>query len=427
MNDHVKSLTGEAPEALHRCNVCEVSRPEWAFHRYSKNHTAAGKLRAVCRACEGGGDKNPTSLREQKKLGVPLDQIQSDANMRIDRIRARDKREPFNMAAHRRRKGIEALAAPVTDRGALPQDRPPQPERTIAKCRCCERDEPHAHAWIRQKWVLRPYCKHCDGSSTRRTSNVAMKKSGVPLSVIWEKIDAAKRRASQTHIEDIAPGQMSPTAAPSGLTMLPGVPDKPKPLPKPRKAATAIIALDRPSNVVDIEEMLAKKQADFERREEAPKESRQVRRARERRITKDAQSAVKARLMSQVEIVTHVLDAATAARSRAKGGDKVITKRVAKVKWDLPPLLVGEMLKRSGYRCALTGEPFRVSTGYGSTNPFKPSPNRIDPGGDYTEANCELVCWWVNRLINDMPRPAAISFLRERGLLRKDFGQPAML
>lgn len=167
------------------------------------------------------------------------------------------------------------------------------------------------------------------------------------------------------------------------------------------------------------------RQAKFEAREAQPqKESRQVRRARERRLVKDARAAF-TRQLSNSEAVSKAIDRAISARIRAAGGSSTPRVRRHKaVRWQLTPVEVGEIMRAQGYRCALTGEPFRETTEYGSSNPFSPSPNRIVPGGDYVATNCEFVAWYVNRMISDMPLAKALEFLRERRLLRKDFLQP---
>ena len=114
-------------------------------------------------------------------------------------------------------------------------------------------------------------------------------------------------------------------------------------------------------------------------------------------------------------------------RARARGGNTNVHRQRKRVAWDLPPATAARILEGQGFVCALTGKPFEESEGYGSSNPFRPSPNRINPGGDYVESNCEFVCWFVNRLIGDMPRDAAIEMLRQLKLLRRDFGQKRLL
>lgn len=45
--------------------------------------------------------------------------------------------------------------------------------------------------------------------------------------------------------------------------------------------------------------------------------------------------------------------------------------------------------------CAVSGIPFVPS--FGHTGPFTPSVDRLDPAKGYTQANCRLVIWAVNR------------------------------
>lgn len=174
------------------------------------------------------------------------------------------------------------------------------------------------------------------------------------------------------------------------------------------------------------EQIAARRQARFEKSKASPKESRQVRRARERRIIKDARSESK-RQLTDAEVVAVAIDRSIAARGRATGGKATSTRTRKAVKWNLPPNVVADIIKRQGYKCALTGRSFEASIGWGTHDPFQPSPNRIDPGQDYVAENCEFVCVWVNRLISDMPRAKALEFMAELKLLRKNVGQMTLL
>jgi len=191
---------------------------------------------------------------------------------------------------------------------------------------------------------------------------------------------------------------------------------KPQPIVEPEAAP---VVAERPlPPTPSLDEYVASRQAAFDRAEAAPKPSRQVRRATERRIAKDARSITK-RIMTDVEVAREAISRGIAARSRANGGERTVKKTKSKVKWNLSPEVAAEILKRQGYRCALTGRPFQASTGFGSSNPYAPSPNRIDAGKDYTPENCEFVLWSVNRLISDAPRLAALDLLADLGLLNE--------
>jgi hypothetical protein len=195
----------------------------------------------------------------------------------------------------------------------------------------------------------------------------------------------------------------------------------PKPAPAPKPEPT-------------IDELVARRQALHDAREQAainqPKESRQVRRARERRIAKDAASATKVarkEIMSELRALAAALGRTSGTKSRSKGGVRVVKRTQKEIKAALTPTVTAQILKRQGYKCALTGRPFADSVGYGSSNPYAPSPNRVNPGGDYTEDNVEYVLWIVNRMIGDAPREQALELLRDFGMLSKNLGQLSML
>lgn len=264
----------------------------------------------------------------------------------------------------------------------------------LRRCSCCEVRRPMWAFTVKtqreRSWQVRSYrhnkCRSCSSGNSKPTK---LKRSGAPIEEVQKlanlTIDRIRRK------DGFEPWDASKHR-----------PERPVP---------------------SLDEYVAARQERFERAEEAPKVSRQVRRAAERRIVKDAVSASK-RVMTDVEVVKTAIGRAMAAKSRSAGGTKNVRRTVSKKAWALDPAAVGAMLKAQGYRCALTGERFQESTGYGVMQPFAPSPNRINPGGDYTIGNAEFVCWWVNRLIGDMPRDLALEFLRERGLLNQN-GRPS--
>lgn len=259
----------------------------------------------------------------------------------------------------------------------------------LRRCSCCEVRRP-MWAFTEKKQTerngsVRTYrhnkCRSCSSGNSKPTR---LKKSGAPIGEVQrlanETIDRIRRKDGV--------GPWDPTRH------------------RPEYQAPSL------------DEYVASRQEIFERTEAAPKPSRQVRRATERRIAKDARSITK-RIMTDVEVAKEAISKGIAARSRANGGERTVKKTKSKVKWNLSPEVAGEILKRQGYRCALTGRSFQTSTGFGSSNPYAPSPNRIDPGMDYTPENCEFVLWSINRLISDAPRLAALDLLADLGLLNE--------
>lgn len=188
----------------------------------------------------------------------------------------------------------------------------------------------------------------------------------------------------------------------------------------------------------DVAELIASRQAAYEAQRPRPSspdsgnaalqagnvwQSRQQRRHAQRRMVKDALQEMRRRTLDPHEVVTLAIDRAISARDRASGGPRTRTVMHRRVRWNLPPSVAAEIIGKQGYRCALTGWPFEESKGYGTSQPYSPSPNRINPGGDYTADNCEFVLWFVNRMIGDMPRPAALELLTRMKILRRYFGQ----
>jgi len=301
------------------------------------------------------------------------------------------------------------------------------------RCICCELSWPITFDYFRPAHIasraarglpptFHPNCRSCEGGASGENTTRARKSRGAITAA--EAADRAlayfrKRKIKQANLadrpiarelgirrRDMAQTDISIECHKAGIE--PGRDLRKRQLPA------------EPSQVVE------ERQERFERHEaQPPKESRQVRRARERRLVKDARAAF-TRQLTDAETTALAIDRAMSARTRASGKPAAPRVRTHKaVRWNLTPTEVGEILKAQGYRCALTGEPFKATTEYGSSNPFSPSPNRIEPGGDYVPENCEFVCWWANRLISDMPREKALEFLSTRKLLRKDFQQPS--
>jgi hypothetical protein len=292
----------------------------------------------------------------------------------------------------------------------------------MKRCKCCELDHPlTTHFRSRppqpkkneRKPVILTYCRACEAGAPGGGQPQSRKKRG-DVTLEWcqqNAIDWFARRDLGLPTRSIEQLDISVEAHKIGAD--PGGMRR------------------RVAEEISPEEVAARRQARFEAAEAAPVtlvtgETRQVRRQRERRLVKDARLAF-TRPLTDAEVTALAIDRSMGARSRAKGGTVTVRRRRKRVAWKLEPNEAEAMLKAQGYRCALTGEAFQESTEYGSTNPFGPSPNRINPGGDYTADNCEFVAWWVNRLIGDMPRSKALQFLAERKLLRKDVGQISLI
>lgn len=61
---------------------------------------------------------------------------------------------------------------------------------------------------------------------------------------------------------------------------------------------------------------------------------------------------------------------------------------------------IEEILKEG--KCYKTGLPFSFKSEFsGTTNPFSPSPDRIDNTKGYTKDNVRWVCWFINQMKSD--------------------------
>lgn len=307
---------------------------------------------------------------------------------------------------------------------------PPQPAATdhqppeLRRCSCCLVRRPlWAFSVIsggrgRGKQT-NSVCRACK-SGSKTTKLQQRKASGLPLDEVQQlansKIDRLRAR-DQRGAFDMAKHQ------PEQPPLIAPVRDCQAQVKTSYHKPTSHKPTSKSDVSTNLDDYVAKRQVRYEADMSKPEpETRQTRRARERRTVKDANTAIR-RLMTPDEILKASIDRAVGARARSRGGVSTTTKRRQRVTHDLPPAAIRDMLERQRWRCALTGERFQTSERSDRQNIYGPSPNRINSGGDYVVSNVELVCWWVNRLIGDMPRNEAIEFLRERKLLRKDFGQ----
>jgi hypothetical protein len=56
--------------------------------------------------------------------------------------------------------------------------------------------------------------------------------------------------------------------------------------------------------------------------------------------------------------------------------------------------------------CEMSGVPFDMKSKKG---PFSPSVDRIDPRGPYTQANCRVILWFINRALSNYGEDLALS------------------
>lgn len=289
----------------------------------------------------------------------------------------------------------------------------------LKRCNCCELEWPvKTHFSVQacrnrlatgRAPQVHSYCRACDGGGALKRPKARKRKGEVTTSWCQQNaIEWFARRNLGLPTRDLSQSDISVEAYKIGAE--PGHVHAPSPASEPPTA----------------DQVAARRQERFEAAQATPRPPRQQRRARERRIIKDARMAV-TRPLSEAEVVQRAIDRSITAKRRARGGTRTTTRKQKTVEWNLEPIAVSNLIKSQGYRCALSGEAFKESTEYGSSDPFGPSPNRIDPGGPYTIENCEYVCWWVNRLINDMPRQKALQFLADRKLLKGAMRQMVLL
>jgi len=77
----------------------------------------------------------------------------------------------------------------------------------------------------------------------------------------------------------------------------------------------------------------------------------------------------------------------------------------------LSPSFVEELMRRQGYRCAVTGVAF--DSGFKYRNPFGPSLDQMKPGGGYTETNVRVVAMIVNTAMNGWGEEPLYRLIRE--------------
>src|SRR6185312_3443585 len=71
-----------------------------------------------------------------------------------------------------------------------------------------------------------------------------------------------------------------------------------------------------------------------------------------------------------------------------------------------------QMVLRAGGRCEVTRQPFdRFYRGPTGKHPFIPTIDRINPIGDYTVLNCQLLTWISNVAISDFGREAYLTMV----------------
>ncbi|HEX5319039.1 MAG TPA: hypothetical protein VFW46_07770 [Stellaceae bacterium] len=70
------------------------------------------------------------------------------------------------------------------------------------------------------------------------------------------------------------------------------------------------------------------------------------------------------------------------------------------------------MVIRARGRCQMTGQPFdRFYRGPTGKHPFIPTIDKVNPVGDYTADNCQLVTWISNVAVCDFGREAYMTML----------------
>jgi hypothetical protein len=79
----------------------------------------------------------------------------------------------------------------------------------------------------------------------------------------------------------------------------------------------------------------------------------------------------------------------------------------------LPEREFWRMVFRAGGRCEMTGQPFdRFYRGPTGKHPFIPTIDRMNPVGDYTAENCQLITWMSNVAVCDFGRAAYVEMIR---------------
>ena len=102
--------------------------------------------------------------------------------------------------------------------------------------------------------------------------------------------------------------------------------------------------------------------------------------------------------------------------STTHGRSKILLRnmqhRSEKEKWCAPEFTIEEIVTAiDGQSCSKTGIPFDLETSFSRTNPFTPSPDRIDSSLGYTKANVQWVCWMYNIMKSDFTPEAVEIFI----------------
>lgn len=162
-----------------------------------------------------------------------------------------------------------------------------------------------------------------------------------------------------------------------------------------------------------------RRRARAERKQQSAEDKARQERARRARLARKHAAMSEEELI--VAAVRRAIRTASGAKSRVRQNNMAIDENrpisvpksppSKRKKWTLTPRQLGNLLKKSQMKCAVSGVRFEMAGAdiWRPRHPLAPSLDQRNPSAGYTYKNAQLVCWIFNAAKNDQPLDVAID------------------
>jgi hypothetical protein len=286
----------------------------------------------------------------------------------------------------------------------------------LRRCTCCETRRPVEFFRLKTGGGKIPYRdRRCDACMSGSGANgpYALKRAGLKLEHIQHeaniRADRIRRRRGWPDFSFI-----HHLAVHSGFAARPELPEGDR---------QQIIDLTVDAHVTATEARPARAERRRAQRAERKRETAAQKRAKARR--REREMVERHEAMSSDELIVaavrRAIRSAGGAKQRVRANNRAIDENrpisipksppSKRKKWNLTPRQLGDLLKKSAMKCAVSGVKFEMAGVdiWRPRHPLAPSLDQRDPGKGYTYNNAQLVCWIFNAAKNDQPLDSAIE------------------